>query len=49
MNKKTALILRIAGIAFLLYFVYRLIVGAKTGQYVPMVALFWLLLAFSAF
>jgi len=36
MNKKTALILRIAGIAFLLYFVYRLILGAKTGQYVPM-------------
>ena len=36
MNKRTALILRIAGIAFLLYFLYRLILGAKTGQYVPM-------------
>ena len=36
MNKKAALISRIACIAFLLYFVYRLILGAKTGQYVPM-------------
>lgn len=36
MNKKTALISRIACIAFLLYFVYRLILGVKTGQHVPM-------------
>lgn len=36
MNKKAALISRIACIAFLLYFVYRLILGVKTGQHVPM-------------
>ena len=36
MSKKATLITRIACIAFLLFFAYRLILGFKTGQYVPM-------------
>ena len=35
-NKKVAFISRIACIAFLLYFVYRLILGAQSGQHIPM-------------
>lgn len=36
MNKKAVIISRIACIAFLLFFVYRLILGSKTGQHVSM-------------
>ena len=36
MNKRVAIISRIACIAFLLFFVYRIFLGIKTGQHVPM-------------
>ena len=36
MNKKAAIISRIACIAFLLFLVYRIFLGIKTGQHVPM-------------